>query len=127
MPPQIRRFPAADTADTVAAVAANAANADTPTLPPCFRQVVVSVTNRLTGEQAWFNDARTRKPQTFKTAAAPSLQSPMFRAEEATAGSPPAHHAHDPTEGGRNCDFCKWQQLTAQVGAVPKKDQRQSF
>ena len=83
------------------------------------------MTNRLTGEQAWFNDARTRKPQTFKTAAAPSLQSPMFRAEEATAGSPPAHHAHDPTEGGRNCDFCKWQQLTAQVGAVPKRDQRQ--
>ena len=42
--------------------------------------------------QVWYNEARTRKPQTFKAASA-SLP--------------------DPTDNGRNCDFCKWEALTA--------------
>ncbi|KAG2422558.1 hypothetical protein HXX76_015938 [Chlamydomonas incerta] len=57
------------------------------------RQLVVSCTNRATLEQAWFNEARTRKPQTFKADAAGVV---------------------DPTDGGRRCDFCNWQQLTAE-------------
>jgi hypothetical protein len=50
-------------------------------------QTVVSVTNRVTLLQAWYNEARTQKPQTFTT-------EPLIV---------------DPTDGGRNCDFCDWQ------------------
>lgn len=56
------------------------------------RQLVVSVTNRLNGEQTWFNEARTKKPQSF-----------VHDGEIA-----------DPTDGGKNCDFCKWDTLTAE-------------
>ncbi|KXZ43867.1 hypothetical protein GPECTOR_78g55 [Gonium pectorale] len=56
-------------------------------------QLVVSVTNRATLEQTWFNEVRTRKPQTFKTASAGIA---------------------DPTDGGKRCDFCAWQMLTAE-------------
>ncbi|PNH05460.1 hypothetical protein TSOC_008285, partial [Tetrabaena socialis] len=62
-------------------------------MEPDNMQLVVSVTNRITFEQTWFNEARTRKPQTFK----------------AEAGG-----AVDPTDGGRRCDFCRWQELTAE-------------
>ena len=41
-----------------------------------------------------FNEARTRKPQTFRADAAGVV---------------------DPTDGGRRCDFCNWQELTAEV------------
>eukprot|EP00195_Chlamydomonas_chlamydogama_P000502 CAMPEP_0202919522 /NCGR_PEP_ID=MMETSP1392-20130828/76056_1 /ASSEMBLY_ACC=CAM_ASM_000868 /TAXON_ID=225041 /ORGANISM="Chlamydomonas chlamydogama, Strain SAG 11-48b" /LENGTH=480 /DNA_ID=CAMNT_0049612915 /DNA_START=177 /DNA_END=1620 /DNA_ORIENTATION=+ len=61
------------------------------------RQLVVSVTNRTTGEQAWFNEQRTRKPQTFKKDAGGDADKPA-----------------DPTKGGLNCDFCNWQELTAE-------------
>jgi hypothetical protein len=57
------------------------------------RQLVVSVTNRVTLEQAWFNEVRTRKPQTF-TLASSGVQ--------------------DPTQGGLKCDFCQWELLTAE-------------
>jgi hypothetical protein len=42
--------------------------------------------------QVWWNEARTKKPQTFKSE---SLEVP------------------DSTEGGKNCDFCRWQTMTA--------------
>ncbi|GFR50092.1 hypothetical protein Agub_g12237 [Astrephomene gubernaculifera] len=57
-------------------------------------QLVVSVTNQATLEQAWFNAARTLKPQTFSPGSSGAMA--------------------DPTEGGRNCDFCNWRQLTAE-------------
>ncbi|EFJ45930.1 hypothetical protein VOLCADRAFT_93650 [Volvox carteri f. nagariensis] len=56
-------------------------------------QLVVSITNKATLEQAWYNEVRTRKPQTFKSDAAALV---------------------DPTDGGRTCDFCKWRTLTAE-------------
>ena len=59
------------------------------------RQTVLRVSNRVTLAQCWYNEERTRKPQTFAAAAA-----------EASA--------FDPTHGGaRGCDFCDWQHLTA--------------
>ncbi len=42
--------------------------------------------------QVWWNEARTKKPQTFKSE---SLELP------------------DSTENGKNCDFCRWDILTA--------------
>lgn len=56
---------------------------------------------QVTLEQTWFNEARTRKPQTFKpdpAAAAASVQRGFA----------------DPTDGGSRCDFCRWPELTAQ-------------
>ncbi|WIA08176.1 hypothetical protein OEZ85_007630 [Tetradesmus obliquus] len=55
------------------------------------QQLVVSLTNRYTLEQTWFNKARTQKPQTF-------TQSSEFL---------------DSTDNGAKCDFCNWRLLTA--------------
>lgn len=55
-------------------------------------QTVVSITNRVTSSQAWFNQARTLKPQTF------TQEVPMV----------------DPLEGGKVCDFCDWRHYTAE-------------
>ncbi|GLI67736.1 hypothetical protein VaNZ11_011938 [Volvox africanus] len=62
-------------------------------MEPDNAQLVVSITNTATLEQAWYNEVRTRKPQTFKEDAACLV---------------------DPTDGGRKCDFCNWQTLTAE-------------
>ncbi|KAL4422818.1 hypothetical protein ABPG75_009015 [Micractinium tetrahymenae] len=59
------------------------------------RQTVLRVSNRVTLAQCWYNEERTRKPQTFAAAAADAA-------------------AFDPTDGGASgCDFCDWQHLTA--------------
>lgn len=59
------------------------------------RQTVLRVSNRVTLAQCWYNEERTRKPQTFAAAATDAS-------------------AFDPTDGGaKGCDFCDWQQLTA--------------
>uniref|UniRef100_A0A383VL33 Galactose-1-phosphate uridyl transferase N-terminal domain-containing protein n=1 Tax=Tetradesmus obliquus TaxID=3088 RepID=A0A383VL33_TETOB len=55
------------------------------------QQLVVSLTNRYTLEQTWFNKDRTQKPQTF-------TQSSEFL---------------DSTDNGTKCDFCSWRLLTA--------------
>ncbi len=52
-------------------------------VPEDNSQVVVSITDRVTLSQAWYNEARTQKPQTFS-------EEPALK---------------DPTEGGRTCDF----------------------
>jgi hypothetical protein len=57
-------------------------------------QRIVSVSNRVTLEQAWFNTARTKKPQTFS---APAAKAAVL----------------DPTDGGKRCDFCDWARMTA--------------
>ena len=54
-------------------------------------QTVVSVTNNITHQQAWFNKARTQKPQLFQQ---PDILS-------------------DPTVAKQHCDFCNWQNYTA--------------
>ena len=54
-------------------------------------QTVVSVTNKITHQQAWFNKARTQKPQLFQQ---PDILS-------------------DPTVAKQHCDFCNWQNYTA--------------
>lgn len=61
-------------------------------------QAVLRVSNRVTLAQCWFNEDRTKKPQTFAAAAA-----------DAAA-------AFDPLAPGGSgaCDFCNWQQLTAE-------------
>eukprot|EP00873_Tetraselmis_striata_P017220 jgi/Tetstr1/437484/TSEL_026163.t1 len=56
-------------------------------------QPVVSITNRATLEQTWYNQVRTLKPQTFKSGEA---------------------EPEDPTAGGRGCDFCDARTLTAE-------------
>jgi hypothetical protein len=61
-------------------------------VPQQNRQTVVSITDTVAGTQAWYNAARTHKPQTF-------------------VGEP---SVVDPTEGGRACDFCDWASLTAE-------------
>ncbi|DBB17222.1 TPA: hypothetical protein ACH3X3_014281 [Trebouxia sp. C0006] len=53
-------------------------------------QTVVSVTNKITHQQAWFK-ARTQKPQLFQQ---PDILS-------------------DPTVAKQHCDFCNWQNYTA--------------
>ena len=58
---------------------------------PSQAQTVVSVTNKVTQQQAWFNQDRTRKPQLFQ-------QSDVLV---------------DPTAAKTHCDFCKWQDYTA--------------
>lgn len=59
-------------------------------------QTVLRISNRVTLQQAWFNEARTRKPLTW------------------AAGDADAA-ALDPTGGGGDaCDFCCWQTLTAE-------------
>ena len=58
---------------------------------PSQVQTVVSVTNKITQQQAWFNKERTRKPQLFQ-------QSDVLV---------------DPTVARQHCDFCKWQDYTA--------------
>ena len=63
-------------------------------LPPDNSQLVLSVTDRVLGAQAWFNAERGRKPQTFGGVAAAELE--------------------DPTDGGATCDFCRWQTMTAE-------------
>lgn len=58
-------------------------------------QAVLSIRNATSFEQCWYNEARTRKPQTF------------VAADGAAA-------ALDPTGGGgASCDFCQWPTLTA--------------
>ena len=64
------------------------------TLGAVNEQRIVSVSNRVTLEQAWFNTARTLKPQTFRAPAAAAV-------------------VVDPTDGGKRCDFCDWQRMTA--------------
>ncbi|KAK9837468.1 hypothetical protein WJX81_004534 [Elliptochloris bilobata] len=54
-------------------------------------QRVVSIGDAYLGTQAWYNEARSSKPQTF--AAAP---------------------AQDPTASSGSCDFCRWRELTAE-------------
>lgn len=56
------------------------------------RQLVVCITNRATLEQAYFNEDRTKKPQTFQQQAAIT----------------------DPTDSGNKCDFCKPYLYTAE-------------
>jgi len=56
-------------------------------------QSVVCMSNRFTLEQSWFNEARSKKPQTFKA---------------------DHHHFIDNTENGLKCDFCKWKEFTAE-------------
>jgi hypothetical protein len=51
---------------------------------------VVSVTDNFLGMQAWYNEARASKPQTF-------------------AGDAP----RDPTAAAGACDFCRWREMTA--------------
>lgn len=51
-------------------------------------QSVLRVSNKVTLQQTWFNEARTKKPQTFAAAAAEAA-------------------AFDSTNGGETCDFCK--------------------
>ncbi|PSC76196.1 hypothetical protein C2E20_0078 [Micractinium conductrix] len=59
-------------------------------------QSVLRISNKVTLAQCWFNEERTRKPQTFAAAAS-----------EASA--------FDPTAGGtKGCDFCSYPQLTAE-------------
>lgn len=56
-------------------------------------QRVVSVTNRYSQQQTWFNSVRTLKPQTFQAAGG----------------------VVDPTGGGGDgCDFCNWREFTAE-------------
>ena len=55
-------------------------------------QTVVSVTNKLSLQQTWFNAARRNKPQTFQAA---------------------TPQGHDSTSGGKTCDFCAWETSTA--------------
>lgn len=58
-------------------------------------QAVLRISNRVTLAQTWYNEERTRKPQTF---AAPAADAAVL----------------DPTKGGGpSCDFCNWQTLTA--------------
>eukprot|EP00892_Ulva_mutabilis_P006401 jgi/Ulvmu1/4132/UM019_0111.1 len=56
-------------------------------------QAVVCVTNRITGDQTWYNEQRTRKPQTFT-------------AKSTGPVDPIANPAIE-------CDFCQWHDLTA--------------
>ncbi|MEW5307702.1 MAG: hypothetical protein WDW36_010080 [Sanguina aurantia] len=56
-------------------------------------QIVITITNRVTLEQASFNKVRSQKPQTF-THAEPS--------------------APDAVAPRKACDFCDWEELTAQ-------------
>ena len=63
-------------------------------LPQDNSQLVLSVTDRVLGAQAWFNAERGRKPQTFAGVAAGELE--------------------DPTDSGATCDFCRWQTMTAE-------------
>ncbi|KAL6761847.1 hypothetical protein V8C86DRAFT_3131322 [Haematococcus lacustris] len=58
------------------------------------QQRVVSITNTSTFQQAWFNEVRGRKPQTFKA----------------------SQTLVDPTGGGGpgKCDFCDWENMTAE-------------
>ena len=58
-------------------------------------QAVLRVSNKVTLQQTWFNAERSRKPQSFAAVAAEA-------------------HAFDATGGGATCDFCAWQQFTAQ-------------
>ena len=54
------------------------------------RQFVVSIRNRFSFEQTWFNKERRRKPQSFVT----------------------RNSLDDPTENGAECDFCDAYNLT---------------
>ena len=58
---------------------------------PSQVQTIVSVTNKITQQQAWFNEDRTRKPQ-------------LFQQSDALV---------DPTAAKQHCDFCNWQDYTA--------------
>lgn len=53
-------------------------------------QVVVCVTNQITGDQTWYNEMRTRKPQTF-------------RADSAGPEDPIANPATECTKYGSEC------------------------
>lgn len=58
------------------------------------RQDVVCITNRVSGQQCWYNGNRKNKPQTFRDQNKSSC---------------------DPTQGGGKgkCDFCEWDKYTA--------------
>ncbi len=58
-------------------------------------QTVISFTNRMSHDQAWFNRVRASKPQTF-------------------GDHDDDVQALDPTAAGRACDFCRWQTQTAE-------------
>lgn len=59
------------------------------------RQDVVGITNRVSGQQCWYNGNRKNKPQTFRSENKSSF---------------------DPTSGGGvgRCDFCEWEKYTAE-------------
>lgn len=61
-------------------------------------QRVLCVQDLVRGTAAWYNQQRSRKPQTF--------EGPV------QGGS--AAHAYDPTGPSKPCDFCDWQHLTAE-------------
>ena len=52
---------------------------------------MVAISDTYLGTQAWYNEARASKPQTFAAAA-----------------------VADPTAAGGACDFCRYQELTAE-------------
>jgi hypothetical protein len=58
-------------------------------------QAVLRVSNKVTLAQCWYNEDRTKKPQTFTAAAADAA-------------------GFDSTGGGASCDFCDWQHMTAE-------------
>lgn len=58
---------------------------------PQQSQIVVSVTDKFGHQQAWFNEARSKKPQ-------------LFKANKALS---------DPTLEKGHCDFCQWKEYTA--------------
>lgn len=59
-----------------------------PSLTLCHEPVCAAPPLPRLQAQCWFNEARTRKPQTFATAASEAA-------------------AFDTTSGGEHCDFCR--------------------
>lgn len=60
-------------------------------------QRVLCVQDLVRGTAAWYNQQRSRKPQTF--------EGPLQGGAAASA--------YDPTGPSKPCDFCDWQHLTA--------------
>lgn len=65
------------------------------------RQLVVSFTNLVTHEQAWFNSARRLKPQTFRNSSQAVDVNDEVMAQDTTGGA------------SGTCDFCHWSTNTA--------------
>ncbi|GAX74398.1 hypothetical protein CEUSTIGMA_g1846.t1 [Chlamydomonas eustigma] len=81
------------------------------------RQQVMCITNKLTGGQTWFNEVRSKKPQTFKavsTGASATSEQQMLPSNNPTPEASATSSSLDTTNGGQNCDFCKWREMTAQ-------------